>query len=60
LRKYIEARGWTAIEYTDHGVSAAKDRQAALDAMVRDATRRRFDVLVCWRLDQLGRSLRHW
>ena len=59
LRRYIEARGWTAQEYTDHGVSGAKDRRPALDRLVTDAKRRRFDVLVCWRLDRLGRSLKH-
>ena len=59
LRRYIEARGWTAQEYTDHGVSGAKDRRPALDRLVKDAKRRRFDVLVCWRLDRLGRNLRH-
>ena len=59
LRRYVQARGWTAVEYVDHGVSGAKDRRAALDRLVADATRRRFDVLVCWRLDRLGRNLRH-
>ena len=59
LRRYIEARGWTAQKYTDHGVSGAKDRRPALDRLVKDAKRRRFDVLVCWRLDRLGRNLRH-
>ena len=59
LRRYVTARGWTATEYVDHGVSGAKDRRPALNDLVRDAKRRRFDVLVCWRLDRLGRSLRH-
>src|SRR5262249_38629887 len=31
----------------------------ALDAMLKDAKRRRFDVVVCWRLDRLGRNLKH-
>ena len=59
LRHYITARGWTAVEYVDHGVSGAKERRPALDRMIGDARRRRFDVLVCWRLDRLGRSLKH-
>src|SRR5438876_3933156 len=59
LRRYVEARAWTAVEYVDKGVSGAKDRRAALDRLVADAKRRRFDVLVCWRLDRLGRNLRH-
>ncbi len=59
LRRYVEARGWTSTEYTEPGVSGAKERRPALDRLVADAKRRRFDVVVCWRLDRLGRSLRH-
>ena len=59
LRRYVEARGWTAVEYTDRGVSGSTDRRPALDQMLADAKRRRFDLLVCWRLDRLGRNLRH-
>src|SRR5450830_1666251 len=59
LRRYVEARGWTAVEFVDRGVSGAKDRRPALDQLLADAKRRRVDVLVCWRLDRLGRSLKH-
>ena len=59
LRKYVEARGWEAREYVDEGVSGAVEQRPALDTLLRDAKRRRFDVLVCWRLDRLGRSLKH-
>src|SRR5688572_13110858 len=60
LRRYADARGWTVTrEYVDEGVSGAKERRPALDSLVKDAKRRRFDVLVCWRLDRLGRNLRH-
>src|SRR4051812_42253645 len=59
LRRYAEARGWTAVESTDKGVSGAKAKRPALDKPVADAKRRKFDVLVCWRLDRLGRNLRH-
>ena len=60
LRRYIEARGWTTFnEYLDEGVSGAKDRRPALDQLIADARRRRFDVVVCWSLDRMGRSLKH-
>jgi DNA invertase Pin-like site-specific DNA recombinase len=59
LRRYVEARAWSAHEYVDRGVSGAKERRPALDQLVADAKRRRFDVPVVWRLDRLGRNLRH-
>ena len=59
LRKYVESRGWEAREYVDEGVSGTAEQRPALDKLLRDAKRRRFDVLVCWRLDRLGRSLKH-
>jgi len=43
----------------DQGISGAKDRRPALDTLLADARRRHFDVLVVWRLDRLGRNLRH-
>ena len=43
----------------DRGVSGSKDRRPALDELVAAAKRRTFDVVVCWRLDRLGRNLRH-
>src|SRR6187551_1756086 len=60
LRRYVAARGWNAaVEYVDQGVSGSKDRRPALDQLVKDARRRKFDVLVTWKLDRLGRNLKH-
>jgi DNA invertase Pin-like site-specific DNA recombinase len=59
LRRHVEARAWASTEYVDRGVSGTKDRRPYLDRLIADAKRRRFDVLVCWRLDRLGRNLRH-
>jgi len=59
IRRYVGARGWTSAEYVDRGISGAKDRRPGLDELLKDARRRRFDVLVVWRLDRLGRNLRH-
>jgi DNA invertase Pin-like site-specific DNA recombinase len=59
LRRYAGARGWTIAEHIDKGVSGVNDRRPAFDALLADARRRRFDVLVVWRLDRLGRNLKH-
>jgi DNA invertase Pin-like site-specific DNA recombinase len=59
LRRYVEARGWTATEYVDTGVSGAKDRRPALDQLTTAVRRHQVDAVVCWRLDRLGRNLRH-
>ena len=59
LRAYCQARGLTATEYVDAGVSGAKESRPALDALLREAKRRKFDLLIVWKLDRLGRSLRH-
>lgn len=60
MRQFAEARGWTlADEYVDQGVSGAKDSRPELNPLMADAKRRRFDVVLVWKLDRFGRSLRH-
>lgn len=60
LRRYVEARGWQLTrEYVDHGVSGSKDRRPALDELTTAVRRHEVDAVVCWRLDRLGRNLRH-
>jgi DNA invertase Pin-like site-specific DNA recombinase len=52
-------RGWTIVQtYADEGISGAKGRDArpAFDMAMKDASRRRFDVLAVWSVDRLGRS----
>ena len=47
--------------YEDQGISGAKGREQrpAFDTMLKDAIRRRFDVLMVWSIDRLGRSVLH-
>jgi DNA invertase Pin-like site-specific DNA recombinase len=42
--------------YEDAGLSGAKgrDKRPGLDAMLKDATRRRFDVVMAWNVGQRG------
>ena len=60
LRQVAKRRGWDVGEvYKDAGISAAKGRNGrpGLDAMLKDANRRKFDILMAWAIDRLGRSL---
>jgi len=59
LRGYADARGWAATEFTEVGVSGAKERRPALDAMLAAARARKIDVVCCVRLDRLARSTHH-
>src|SRR5580658_6223231 len=45
--------------YEDHAVSGAKssDQRPALSRLLKDAVRRRFDMVAVWSVDRLGRSL---
>jgi DNA invertase Pin-like site-specific DNA recombinase len=60
LRQIAERRGWEVVEqYSDAGISGSKGRDGrpGLDQMLKDAQRRRFDVVMAWAIDRLGRSL---
>src|SRR5580658_3287338 len=57
---FVRARGWKLIEtYNDHGISGSRDRRPALDRMLADARRRKFDLVLVYKADRLFRSLRH-
>lgn len=60
IREYCEHRGWQiAGEYTDAGISGAKDSRPELNRLVADAHRRRFDAVVVWKFDRFARSVSH-
>ena len=60
LRGYCTQRGFTIYrEYNDIGISGTKERHPALDALMADARKRKFDVVLVWRFDRLARSTRH-
>jgi DNA invertase Pin-like site-specific DNA recombinase len=59
LNAFAAARGWQATEYADHGVSGAKERRPALDALLAVVRARKVDVVACTKLDRLARSVRH-
>ena len=62
LREVASRSGWTIVaEYVDHGIRGAKGREQRpqYDKLLKDATRREFDLVAAWSVDRLGRSLKH-
>ncbi len=60
LRRYARERGWNTFrEYCDNGISGTKDSRPALNELMNDAKKRRFDVLLVWRFDRFARSTKH-
>lgn len=61
LRQFALQRGFEVVaEYTDAGISGRKARRPGLDAMLRDARKRKFNVLLVAAFDRLARSTKHF
>jgi DNA invertase Pin-like site-specific DNA recombinase len=61
LNTVAQRAQWEIVEtYADKGISGARGRKdrPAFDRLLRDASRRRFDLIACWSVDRLGRSLK--
>jgi DNA invertase Pin-like site-specific DNA recombinase len=60
LREVASRMGCEIVRvYKDHGISGAKgrDRRPEFDRLLRDAAQRKFDMVMAWSVDRLGRSL---
>jgi DNA invertase Pin-like site-specific DNA recombinase len=60
LTDYAQNRGWLIVDrYLDCGVSGSKESRPALNRLMNDARQRKFDILLVWKIDRFGRSLKH-
>ena len=62
LENVAARNNWEIVDrYIDHGISGAKsrDQRPELDRMMKDSTKRKFDVVMVWSIDRLGRSLQN-
>ena len=60
LAKVAGNRGWEIVHsIRGQGISGAKgrDQRPAFDQMLKDAVRRRFDVLMVWSVDRLAAAI---
>jgi DNA invertase Pin-like site-specific DNA recombinase len=60
-RQFAKQIGYEIVhEHVDHGVSGTKVQRPALDQLLRDAHRSRFDAVIVWACDRLARSTKHF
>ena len=60
LKEYCKRNNYEIYNiYKDEGVSGAKTSRPQLDLMLQDMRSRRFDAILVWKLDRLGRSTQH-
>ena len=60
LRAVAERHGWVIVgEFVDQGISGARgrDQRPEFDRLLKDAARKKFDLIASWSVDRLGRSL---
>ena len=61
LRELAAQRGFEVVhEYEDRGVCGQKARRPGLDALMEDARRRKFNVVLVAAFDRLARSTKHF
>lgn len=61
LRQLAAQRGYEIVaEYTDRGISGMKARRLGLDALMADARRRKFRVVLVVAFDRIARSTKHF
>lgn len=58
LNRKCELEGWDPVIFQEFA-SGAKESRPELDRMMRRVRDREFNAVVVWRLDRLGRSLKH-
>ncbi len=59
LRDYARNRKWSIVHvYTDEGFSGALEKRPALDQLMQDSRKRKFDAVLVWKFDRFARSLR--
>ena len=61
LRDHCSKMGWEVVkEYADEGLSGtlSSDKRPALNSLIKDAYRKRFDSVVCWDISRIGRSMK--
>jgi DNA invertase Pin-like site-specific DNA recombinase len=57
LKAHAEREQWRIADTYKNSLSGAKARRPGLDRLLAAAEARKFDCILCWKLDRFGRSL---
>lgn len=58
LHGFAERMGWPVVEYTEKASGKAGSKRPILNKLMADARLRKFDVVLVYKLDRFGRSLK--
>lgn len=59
LRQFAKNRGWDVTRVYSDKISGKTSSRPALDQLMDDCRKRRVDIVLVWKFDRFGRSLRH-
>ena len=54
LRSHADREGWYIFEVYKDVLSGATNRRPGLDRLLTDACARKFECILCWKLDRFG------
>lgn len=58
LKEYVRKRGYTIYNTYEDIISGAAKERKALDQLMDDAKKRKFDIVLVWKFDRFARSLK--
>jgi DNA invertase Pin-like site-specific DNA recombinase len=58
LKEYVRKRGYTIYNTYEDIISGAAKERKALDQLMDDANKRKFDIVLVWKFDRFARSLK--
>ncbi len=59
VREYCKRMGYEATEYVDNGFSGKDDKRPAFERLLSDMRTGKLETIICYKLDRIGRSLKH-
>ncbi len=55
---YVKARDWDLFEIYEDKATGTNKNRPMLKGLMADARTRKFDIIICWKLDRFARSLK--